>query len=291
VVLPRRGAGIYERGRIVLGEPGIGKSVLVNRIAADATADGHWVLPAVRLAARDDAVARVLAAARRLLDTRGAPVHAALARLLDRVEEVSLPGGAGLRLAERPAVPATHELLTQVLSELGRAAREEGKVVLVRLDEVQHLQGAALSQLLTGLGDALNVDIDVRTTATTAGVPEVRTEKLPIAVYLSGLPEFGTRASAAKATFVRRFKPLELGPLEDADLHLALHPFLTEGWEVLDPEEGPVRVRMEAAAADVLVEAAQGSPFLFQLVGEAASRCGPRARPRWSPSCARRCRR
>jgi MoxR-like ATPase len=47
-VAPRRLAGIYERGRIVLGEPGIGKSVLVDRLAAEAQAGGHWVLPGVR---------------------------------------------------------------------------------------------------------------------------------------------------------------------------------------------------------------------------------------------------
>jgi nucleoside-triphosphatase THEP1 len=32
---------VYERGRAVLGEPGIGKSVLVNRIARMAETDGH----------------------------------------------------------------------------------------------------------------------------------------------------------------------------------------------------------------------------------------------------------
>lgn len=40
VLRPRRLAGEYERGRAVLGEPGIGKSVLVNRLADEAASVG-----------------------------------------------------------------------------------------------------------------------------------------------------------------------------------------------------------------------------------------------------------
>ena len=32
-LVPRRRAGLFERGRTYLGDPGLGKSVLVNRIA------------------------------------------------------------------------------------------------------------------------------------------------------------------------------------------------------------------------------------------------------------------
>jgi hypothetical protein len=46
---PRRAAGQYERGRTLLGEPGIGKSVLVRRIASDAARAGDWVTPQVRV--------------------------------------------------------------------------------------------------------------------------------------------------------------------------------------------------------------------------------------------------
>lgn len=274
VVLARRLAGIYERGRIVLGEPGIGKSVLVNRIAADAAADGHWVLPGVRLAAKDDGVARVLTAARSVLEARQGPPGAGVGHLLDRVTEVRLPGGSGMRLAERPPAQGTHDQLTELLTELGKAARVEDKVVLVRIDEVQHLEGAGLSRLLTGLGDALNVDVAAHPGTASGGAPDVHDVKLPIVVYLSGLPEFYARAAKAKATFARRFKPLELGVLDDADLHLALRPFVTDGWEVFDPARGAVRVRMEPAAAAALVAAAHGAPFLFQLVGEAAWNAG-----------------
>ena len=271
VAAARRAAGIYERGRIVLGEPGIGKSVLVNRLADDAQALGHWVLPGVRLAAGDDPVARLLAAARTLLESHSVSgaLSSTLARLLERVTELTVPVvGGGVRLADPRPRAGTHALLSEALVELGRAAQDDDVLLFVRMDEVQHLQGRMLSRLLTALGDALNADRDVTDPPGTA-----HRVKLPVVVYLSGLPEFYARASAAGATFARRFKPVELGPLDDADLQLALRPFVTDGWTVLG-EHGPVAVRLQPEAADELVAAAHGSPFLFQLVGEAAWNAG-----------------
>jgi hypothetical protein len=267
IVSARRLAGIYERGRIVIGEPGIGKSVLVNRLAVDAREAGHWVLPGVRLAAGDNPVTRLLAATRTLLESRrvGAALGAALTRVFERVTEVTVPVvGGGVRLADPRPEAVGHELLTEVLIELAAAAGGDNRLLFVRVDEVQHLEGSGLSQLLTSLGDTLNAEAP--------SPPGIET-KLPFAVYLSGLPEFYARASAAGATFARRFKPLELGPLEDADLQLALTAFTTDGWEILG-DEGPTTVRMAPAAAEVVIEAAHGSPFLFQLVGEAAWNAG-----------------
>jgi MoxR-like ATPase len=43
VLRPRLDAGLFERGRTILGEPGLGKSTLVRRIAAEAEERGDWV--------------------------------------------------------------------------------------------------------------------------------------------------------------------------------------------------------------------------------------------------------
>lgn len=243
VLVARRSAGIYERGRLILGEPGIGKSALVNRIAHEAEEAGHWVIPTVRLAGGDDPLARLLAALRTTLE--------------QRVAELTTP-----------AAELMHTTVTDVLVQLAQGAAATGRLLLVRLDEVQHLEGAGLSQLLTVLGDGLNAE-GRRTDA--SGTVHVR--KLPLAVYLSGLPEFYPRATAAGATFARRFKPLELGPLQEEDMVLALRPFVEGGWPVLT-DDGPRPIRMEPAAAEALVEASHGSPFIFQLVGEAAWNAG-----------------
>lgn len=274
VVTVRRTAGVYERGRLVVGEPGIGKSVLLGRLAADATDAGHWVLPGVRLAAGDDPVARLLHVARLELEARStaAGVESAVRGLLDRVLEVTVPVlGSGVKLARGADPSPVHVLLTEVMGALARLASDDapGRLVLVRLDEVQHLAGRQLSQVLTALGDVLNAEAVVRDPAGGA-----HRDKLPVAIYLSGLPDFYARAAAAGATFARRFKPLELGPLEEADLELALRPFTTAGWPILG-ESGPERVRMQPEGARALIDASHGSPFLFQLVGEAAWNAGP----------------
>ena len=63
VVRPRRSAGIYERGRTFLGEAGLGKSTLVQRIAKMASEQGDVVTAQIRLPAGADplkAVAREL---------------------------------------------------------------------------------------------------------------------------------------------------------------------------------------------------------------------------------------
>lgn len=51
VALRRRLQGIYDGGRVVLGEYDIGKGALVNRVAQEAADAGHWVADPVRAAA------------------------------------------------------------------------------------------------------------------------------------------------------------------------------------------------------------------------------------------------
>ena len=68
VVRPRRLAGLPERGRTILGEPGLGKSALVRRIAAEASRAGDWVTPQLRIPAGSDPLKLV---ARAVLDLAG----------------------------------------------------------------------------------------------------------------------------------------------------------------------------------------------------------------------------
>ena len=281
VVAPRRLGGLHERGRAVLGEFGIGKSVLVNRLAEEGRAAGHWVAPAVRVPLGVEPVGLLLAALGVLADSVDLPGghEESAGRLARRVEELTLPvvgGGVRLTPAADGGTPP-HVVLRDLLVELASAARTatspeapDGRLVVVRLDEVQNVRGAAaLSQLLTALGDALE--------ATTEEVDVVgirRRRALPLAVYLSGLPDLSRLAAAAGATFSRRFRVWELDPLSEPELRVALLPFTTSGWPVLTAD-GPRTVHLEPAAVDALVEVCLGDPFLFQLAGEAAWNAGP----------------
>ena len=268
VLRPRRAAGLHERGRTILGEAGSGKSSLVRRIAREASQSGDWATPQLRIPSGTDPLKRVASA---LLDLSAAAGLAAarekrIGDLLRRVETVS---ASGVSLSVRAQDgPEPYIALTDLLIEIGRAAIRHGDVmVVIHIDEVQNISDEnARSQLLIALGDAL-------THEETVDVPGgLQIERgLPIAVYLTGLPEFADMTGARKgATFARRFRTTTLGAIDDDALMSALQPFVTEGWPIADDAGGVGRVFMEPAAQRAIVELAHGEPFLFQLAGERA---------------------
>ena len=268
VVRPRRLAGLPERGRTILGESGLGKSTLVRRIARDAEAAGDWVTPQLRVPSGADPLKLVadavlkLAAEAGLSASREKRIGAAIARVQAvAVSGVSLTvrGGDG---------PEPYAALTELLVEVGRAAITRGGVVaLIHIDEIQNITDErTLSQLLIALGDALTSEVEV----TVPGGARVK-RSLPIAVYLTGLPDFEDMAGARKgATFARRFKTTMLAAIDDEELAEALQEFVLDGWQVADGAGGVARVRMEPDAAAAVIDLCRGEPFLFQLAGEHA---------------------
>lgn len=266
-VRPVRVAGQYERGRALLGEAGIGKSALAAKVALDAQASGDIVVPRVRVPRGTDVLALVAHALTRTVHDLelGAAVGDRLAGVLGRVRSI-----ARIEVDAPAPPPNPHVHLTELLVELGRYAAERGKLVLVVLDEVQNVTDTdQLSQLLVALADALAHTDDQRDAAGT-----VHRRLLPLAVYLTALPEFFEQATTlAGATFARRFKPVRLGPLDDTDVRVALTPFTgPEGWPVRPGQPGVV---MDEAAVDRLVDRSLGDPFLLQLAGRAAWNVAP----------------
>lgn len=268
VVRPRRLAGTPERGRTILGEPGMGKSSLVRRIARHAEQEGDWVTPQLRIALGVDPITMLAKGLLRLASRAGLANarEKRIADLIGRVESVSVgPASLGLHPAEG-SLP--HEALKDLLIEIGRAARKRGNtMVLIHLDEIQNIDDdAALSQLLIALGDALVYEEECEAPG---GV--FFSEALPIAVYLTGLPEFEERAGASRgATFVRRFRTMTLKPLAADDLRLALDVFTRSGWKMAAQDGTVSSIRMEREAREMIVDMSAGDPFLFQLAGERA---------------------
>lgn len=267
IVRPRLLAGLPERGRTIVGEPGLGKSTLVRRIAARAEADGAWVTPQVRLPAGADPLKAVATAVLRLADLAGlsASRERRIAEVLDRVRQVA---ASGISLTiDRATGPEPYTALTDLLVAVGTAAARARTVMLIHIDEIQNVTDEnALSQLLISLGDAITATIRV-------DLPggEVRDRSLPIAVYLTGLPEFAEKASSRTgATFARRFATSTLEPISDDEIRLALAPFIDPGWPVPDGAGTTTAVHMTADAAETLVALCHGEPFLFQLAGERA---------------------
>ena len=267
VLRPRLVAGLFERGRTVLGEPGQGKSALVRRIADEAKRAGDWVTPQIRLALGVDPIKRIASEMLQLAAQAGLATarEQRLGNLLARVQSLAVSSvSLGLREAEGQEA---HSALTELLAEIGRAAISHGNVVLIHLDEIQNVTDERLlSQVLIALGDVITRKVEVE-------VPAIgRLERsLPVAVYLTGLPEFDDASGARKgATFTRRFKTTTLGPIDDDDLRGALHQFVVPGWPVPDGNGGETLIRMEPRASEAVVEVCRGEPFLFQLAGERA---------------------
>jgi hypothetical protein len=267
VLRPRRRAGLYETGRTILGEPGTGKSSLVRRIARDAAEAGDWVTPQLRMPTGADPLKIIASAVLRLADRAGlrTSTRRGVLDLLARVEQVAVTGfSVTTRGADGPE-PFT--ALFELLVELGQAAIEQDAVVMIHVDEVQNIgDEAALSQLLIALGDALSHEVEV-------SVPGGGTVSryLPVAVYLTGLPDFEDMAGARKgATFARRFRTITLGPLDEGDILEALQPFVIAGWETAGDHGAVETVRMDPAAARAIAALSCGEPFLFQLAGQRA---------------------
>lgn len=267
ILRPRLLAGLTERGRTILGEPGLGKSTLVRRIAQEAGQAGDWVTPQLRIPLDSDPLKPVAQAVLALADRAGLSTsrESKIAEMFRQVEAIAVQG-ISLTLHEK-AAPEPYVSLRDLLIEVGRAAIGQKKLALIHIDEIQNITDErALSQLLIALGDALTFEEIVEV----PGGTHVR-RSLPLAVYLSGLPEFEDRAGARHgATFARRFKTTTLTALSDDDLATALQPFVMEGWEVADGEGDTSRIRMEQDAVAAIIDLCRGEPFLFQLAGEQA---------------------
>lgn len=267
VVRPRRHVGLYETGRTILGEPGTGKSSLVRRIARHAIDAGDWVTPQLRMPAGADPLRIVAAALLRLADSAGlrSSARQGLLDLFTRVEQLAVSGfSVTVRQGQGPEAFTS---LFELLVEIGQAAIEQDKVVLVHIDEVQNISDeAALSQLLIALGDALAHQVDV---VAPGGV--VIERFLPIAVYLTGLPDFEDMAGARKgATFARRFRTVTLTSIDEPDLAQALQPFVIDGWTTPAADGSTEVVHMTPDAVRALIALCCGEPFLFQLAGQRA---------------------
>lgn len=255
--------GRYTSGTVFIGPSGIGKSVLVNRFARHADAEGDVVLEAVRVAKRSDPLAHLAGAvdkARERIAGDG-NVADALEAILKRLKIISIKG---VRFAiEQDGIANPHLVVRDSLIALGEIlARENAsrspraqRAVVVRLDELQNADNQQRSALLSALGDVLEHEVEL---VARDGTSTAFNQRLPVLLYITGLPDLLNRATNVD-TFPRRFDTVPLGVFTDAEVIDALHDTPLPGG-----------VTFTRAAAEAMADIVAGDPFLFQLVGKHA---------------------
>lgn len=250
VVRRRLQLGFPERGMVLCGLRGMGKTVLLRELARRARNDG-WRLSFIE--------------ARHGTDLREAFTTAALEQLagLSIRERALAAFGRAMSLIRAVRATVTPELqvdlettdlltvgrsleadLGELLSRVGTLAREQEIGVAFFVDELQELPSADLAALC-------------------AAMHRVGQEELPVAFVAAGLPSLPGLLAAAKSYSERLFSYPEIGLLPDDAAREAI---------VRPPRAvlGDAAPEIEAAAVDRMVRFAGGYPMLLQAVGKHA---------------------
>ncbi|MGQ0465948.1 MAG: ATP-binding protein [Sporichthyaceae bacterium] len=217
---------------------GMGKTVLLERLGELARADG---LAARRIEGTPEpSFAASLAAALGEVGSDLVSRGPRLRRLREAVEEVTLSIDAGPVKAEVRSRPSTAEQsLADLVSSLGEIAAERKRGVVLLLDEVQTVATPIVRALARGL-------------------QACAAARRPVLFATAGLPSAPEHIRTA-VTYGERFRFAELEALNPVAVRVAL-----------EAPAARLDVTYRPEALDALVAAAQGYPYLVQLLGRRA---------------------
>lgn len=251
ILLQRLARGRTEQSMIITGLRGVGKTVLLGQFREKAQAQ-DWAVVDYEVVKHDDAAFRMDAALR----LRNALLQIApRSRWTDRMKKaaaalssftVTVDGNgqfqAGLNVDAIEGLADHGELsmdLTDVLVELGEAAREHSRGVVLLFDEVQFLTRTQLEALIMALHKTVQ-------------------RQLPVTLVGAGLPQMAELAGDAKSYAERLFKLPMIGNLVPPDARRALdEPARAEG------------VTFDEDALELAVEVTGGYPYFIQELGYA----------------------
>jgi AAA ATPase domain len=216
---------------LVTGLRGVGKTVLLAKLAAVAEHHGYRVIRVEALRG-DDTIRSILRQARRIVEEVDG--GARVARALRSIESVSVTVvGSGVSL-ERQIVHPDRDALSDVVTDVAAVVAERGLGVMLALDEAQMLDGSDLRRLL-------------------AGVHRCGQDGLPVYALLAGLPNLVGEVSKAATYAERMFTVADLGPLTPDQVIEA----------IVQPAE-EIGVSWSADATDKIVDHSDGFPFFVQ---------------------------
>ncbi len=227
LLLARLSKGRSERSMIITGLRGVGKTVLLGRFRSIAIEE-DWTVVEWEVSKHDEtafrrAVAREFRTALFSLSPRAKwreRLHRAASVLRSFTVSIDPEGAltAGLGEPIDEGIANSGDLaadLTALLIAVGEAAADEGKGIVILLDEVQFLTQPQLEALITGLHKCVQ-------------------RELPVTMVGAGLPQIAQLAGEAKSYAERLFTFPVIGNLTDAEAHAALlEPAMEQGagWE------------------------------------------------------------
>ncbi len=230
IALRRLHAGRTSQHLLVTGLRGLGKTVLLGKLAAVAERTGYRVIRIEALDG-DDTLLSFLRQARRIVTDTGGPQ---VGRALRSIESVSLTvAGTGLAM-ERRSEERDREALTDVITDVSRVAADRELGIMLALDEAQVLDRHDLRRLL-------------------AGVHRCGQDGLPLYCLLAGLPNLVGDVAKAATYAERMFTVADLGPLTPDQVVAA----------VVEPA-AEIGVSWSPEAAELIVDRSDGYPFFVQ---------------------------
>ena len=246
VALARVKLGRPARGQLLLGLRGVGKTVLLNRIAELAGAAGY--LTVVLEAPENRRLADMLVPPLRAILfklSRGAAAKEGARRALSVLRAFASAFQVTVGDIEFGVAPETGTAdsgslesdLPELLLAVALAAKQAGTAVALFVDEVQYLSPEDLSALIVS-------------------VHKVGQKGLPFILFGAGLPQLAALAGEAKSYAERLFDYPKVGALQTGDAATAIRePIRQQGAQISDE------------ALDILVGQTKGYPYFLQEWG------------------------
>ena len=249
IALDRFRKGLSARSLLLVGLRGVGKTVLLNRIAQDTEARGFVIvhieapekrsLPALLIPSMRTALIKLdrIVAAGELAKKAMRALGGFVSAMKMKYEDIEF----GVDLGSEPGVADSGDLerdLIDLFVEVGKAAKEKGTALVFFIDELQYVQEEQFASLITALHKCAQ-------------------EQLPVALIGAGLPQLVGQAGRAKSYAERLFEYPEIGPLNPEDAKKAL---------VVPAEERDVQ--FEESALKKILQQTQSYPYFLQEWGK-----------------------
>ena len=245
IALHRIKNGLSAKSVLIVGLRGVGKTVLLNRLKADAEAEGlvctqfespenrnlpAMIAPSLRSCLlKLDRVAGMGNAVSKALRALGSFIGSAKIKYEDMEFGFDLDRDEGV--ADTGSLDSD---LSELLQAVGVAAKEKKTAVVLFIDELQYVKEEQLAALITALHACSQ-------------------KNLPVTIVGAGLNQLVGNIGKAKSYAERLFDFPELGPLSVADATVALQrPVESHG------------VTFEVAAIDEIIKQTKGYPYFLQ---------------------------